>query len=80
MKKIILILAVSLALSATSGAIAGEKSEKVGEIAGKAAKGTKEAGIVVIDATKKGAKKTGKFFKEVYKDMKKGAKKGYESE
>lgn len=52
MKKII-ILAASIALFSTTAALAGEKSEKVGEVAGKAAKETQEAGKLVIKSTKK---------------------------
>ncbi|PLX66307.1 MAG: hypothetical protein C0602_11625 [Denitrovibrio sp.] len=85
MKKIILI--ISLILSITVFANAGEKSEKAGEVVGEAAKDTKEATILIIDATKKGAKKTGKFLKEVFEDTKEsasdfkdGVKEGYKKE
>ena len=78
MKKVI--MAVSLVLAIISFSHAGDRSEKAGEVVGKAAKETKEAGKVLIDATKKGAKKTGEFFKELYedsKDFKDGVKEGY---
>lgn len=83
MKK--LIMAVSLILSIVSFSHAGEKSEKAGEVVGKGAQDIKAAGAVLIDATKQGASKTGKFLKEVYKDTKEnasdfkdGVKEGYE--
>jgi len=85
MKKLLLI--VVSAMFIFSGAFAGEKAAKAGEVAGKAAKETKEAGIVVIDATKKGAKTTMQWFKDLFKsskengkDFKEGVKKGYEGE
>lgn len=71
MKKIVMIISLTLSIIAFS--YAGEKSEKAGEIVGKAVKETKEATTLIIDATKKGAKKTGKFIKEVYEDTKENA-------
>jgi len=74
MKRIYIILCTVLLLVSSGAVYAGDKSEKAGEVVGKAAKETKEAGIILIDATKKGAKKTGKFLKDIFEDTKEGAK------
>lgn len=64
-------------ISIANIAYAGETAQKVGQVVGKAAKETKEAGEIIIDTTKKGAKKIYSEAKEGITDFKKGVKDGY---